>query len=70
MPHVVGDAGTLLPENDVRAWTEAIDRLLDDGVKRADHRTRGLDRVSTHYAWPVVARAHLEFFETLTSDRS
>jgi glycosyltransferase involved in cell wall biosynthesis len=70
MPHVVADAGTLLPENDVRAWTEAIDRLLDDGVKRADHRTRGLDRVSTHYAWPVVARAHLEFFETLTSDRS
>jgi glycosyltransferase involved in cell wall biosynthesis len=69
MPHVVGDAGIILPEADDRAWAEAIDRLLDDGARRAELTARGLERVSARYAWPVVARAHLEFFEALLGDR-
>ena len=69
MPHVVEDAGMILPEGDVYAWTAAVDRLLDDAVARAEYAARGLERVRTHYAWSVVARAHLEFFETLTDDR-
>ena len=51
------------------AWAEAIDRLLDDGARRAELTARGLERVSARYAWPVVARAHLEFFEALLGDR-
>lgn len=65
MPHVVADAGAILPETDERAWAAAIDELLEDGARRAELRGRALERVSTHYAWPVVARAHLDFFETL-----
>ena len=65
IPHVVGDAGTILPETDERAWADAIDALLDDGARRAELAARALDRVTTHHAWPVVARAHLDFFETL-----
>lgn len=70
MPHVVGDAGTILPEADDSAWTGAIDRLLDDAARRAELTARGLERVRARYAWPVVARAHLEFFEALLGDRS
>jgi len=65
MPHVIGDAGTILPEADARAWADAIDRLLEDGAYRGEFTARGLERVRTRYSWPVVARAHLDFFETL-----
>ena len=30
IPHVVGDAGVLIPEDDLVQWTETIDRLLAD----------------------------------------
>ena len=69
MPHVVGDAGIVLPEADDGAWADAIDQLLEDGVRRAELTARALERVRAHYAWPVVARAHLEFFEDLLGDR-
>lgn len=65
MPHVVADAGAILPETDERAWADTIDELLDDGARRAELAARALERVTTRYAWPVVARAHLDFFETL-----
>lgn len=70
MPHVVGDAGLILPEIDEVAWADAIDRVLDDEARRRELATLGLERVRAHYAWPVVARAHLDFFEALLGDRS
>ena len=66
MPSVVGDAGVLVAEADVAAWTAAIDRLLgDDGLRRA-LAAKGIERANERFAWPVVARSHLTFFETLT----
>ena len=65
IPHVVGDAGLLVAEADVAQWTEAIDRLLGDPELRHDLAARGITRAHEKYAWPVVARAHLEFFEEL-----
>lgn len=67
IPHVVGDAGVVLPEGDCAQWTEAIDSLCEDPAMRADLAHRGLDRARTQYAWPIVARRHLDFFaEVLT----
>jgi len=63
IPHVVGDAGLLVDEADVPGWTDAIDRLLGDPMGRSDLSARGLARAHERYAWPVVARAHLAFFE-------
>jgi glycosyltransferase involved in cell wall biosynthesis len=65
IPHVVSDAGVLVDEADVAQWTEAIDRVLGDRQLRHDLAARGLARAHAKYAWPVVARAHLEFFEEL-----
>jgi glycosyltransferase involved in cell wall biosynthesis len=48
LPEVVGDAGLLVDPDDVAGWTEAMLRLLDDGMLRARliaagrERTRGL----------------------------
>jgi phosphatidylinositol alpha-1,6-mannosyltransferase len=70
IPHVVGDAGLLVKEGAVTGWTSAIDRVLADDELRRDLSERGSHRVETKFAWPVVAREHLDFFETLLALRS
>jgi glycosyltransferase involved in cell wall biosynthesis len=65
MPYVVGDAGVVVDERDVPAWSAAIARLLEDGPYRDALAARGIARVASLYAWPVVARAHLDFFAEL-----
>jgi glycosyltransferase involved in cell wall biosynthesis len=65
IPFVVDDAGLLVAEDDAAGWVQAIERMLVDPETRREHRARGLSRVNARYAWPVVARAHLGFFEEL-----
>jgi glycosyltransferase involved in cell wall biosynthesis len=65
IPHVVADAGVLLPEREPERWSEALERLLADAAARRTFVDRGLARVHEHFAWPVVARKHLAFFEEL-----
>lgn len=68
IPYVIADAGLILPEDDVPAWSRAIDRLLADDVLRTDLAARGLSRARAEYALDVVARRHLEFFGELLGD--
>ena len=63
IPTVIGDAGIVLPEEDQRAWTAAIDKLLHDPDLRREYAGRGLARVAERFTWPVAARAHLAWFE-------
>lgn len=65
IPHVVADAGILLPERSPERWAEAIDRLLADPRERADLAARGIERANERFALPIVAAAHLRFFEEL-----
>ena len=65
MPWVVGNTGAIVGEADVAAWTATIDRILGDEAWRRRSAEAGQERANDHFAWPVVARAHLEFFETL-----
>ena len=65
IPHVVGDAGLIVPEGDVGAWTAAIGRLLSDADERARLSARGLARARGDLALHVVARRHLDFFAGL-----
>ena len=65
IPNVVADAGILLPERDVDAWAATLTRLLGDETERRCLADRGLHRARTNYAWPIVARRHLEFFDEL-----
>lgn len=65
IPHVVGDAGMIVREADEAAWTCAIDRLLGDSAHRHALAEAGLRRVGAHFALPVVARRHLDFFRSL-----
>jgi glycosyltransferase involved in cell wall biosynthesis len=65
IPHVVGDAGVLVPERDDAAWGQAIDELIGAPERRRELSARGLTRVRERFALPVAARAHLAFFEEL-----
>lgn len=69
MPTVVGGAGAILAENDARAWASEIDRVLTDPAVREARAARGLDRARTRFAWPAVARQHLDFFNMLMDIR-
>jgi glycosyltransferase involved in cell wall biosynthesis len=67
IPHVVQDAGMIVPERDPARWAETIDRVSADDALRADLSTRGMARARAEFAWPVVARRHLDFFEEVLS---
>jgi len=67
IPEVIGDAGRIVGQRDVNGWVDAIGELVDNSALRADFLARGLDRARNTYAWPVIARRHLDFFEELTT---
>jgi glycosyltransferase involved in cell wall biosynthesis len=67
IPYVIGEVGILVSENDPAVWPREIERLLSDRSLRGDLSARGVERARSKFAWPVVARAHLDFFEELSS---
>lgn len=62
IPHVVGDAGRIVPEADEPAWVAALAELTANASLRRDLAARGLARARDVYAWPLVARRFLDFF--------
>ena len=67
IPHVLGDAGSVLPEGDTERWRIELESLLPDTGRRSEFARRGRARAAERFAWPVVAARHLEFFDELTS---
>lgn len=65
IPHVVGTAGLVIGEKDEAEWAASITRLIEDAAFRDDLAGRGLEKARARYAWPVVAREHLDFFEEI-----
>ena len=65
IPHVIGDAGAILPEGDEQTWVESLERLLGDPPARVALAQRGRERAHRRYAWGQVARAHIQFFDEL-----
>ena len=61
LPEVVGDAGLLLPPDNVAPWADALDRVLRDDALRADLRTRGLERARA-FTWERAARETLAVY--------
>ncbi|MCE9672341.1 glycosyltransferase family 4 protein [Myxococcus stipitatus] len=69
VPHTLGDAGLVLPESSPTAWSEALATLLESPARRRELSERGRERAATRFAWPVVARAHLDFFTEVLERR-
>lgn len=62
IPHVVADAGRVVPEADEPGWVAALAELTTDADRRRESAARGLARARDVYDWPVVARQFLDFF--------
>jgi hypothetical protein len=43
--------------------------LIESPDRRRDLAARGLERARTAYAWPVIARRHLDFFEEILAHK-
>jgi glycosyltransferase involved in cell wall biosynthesis len=65
IPHTAGEAGLVLPEADRAAWTVALSELLESPGRRRELSARGRERAVSRFTWPVVAREHLDFFESV-----
>jgi glycosyltransferase involved in cell wall biosynthesis len=69
IPHTIGDAGLIASERSAADWTRLLEELLESPERRRELSRRGLERAHQHFAWPVVARAHLDFFESILAAR-
>jgi glycosyltransferase involved in cell wall biosynthesis len=65
IPLVVGPDGVIVGEKDEDGWVAALSDLLNDPARRQDLAARGLERARANFAWPVVARSYLDFFERI-----
>jgi glycosyltransferase involved in cell wall biosynthesis len=63
IPHVIADAGLVVPEADEDSWAGALGELLESPDRRAELAARGLERARADFTWPVIARRHLAFFD-------
>ncbi len=70
IPNVIDDAGVVVGEKDEPGWVEALTDLLADSGKRNELAERGWERAQNNYAWPVVAKQYLDFFNELLDRRN
>lgn len=55
IPHVIGDAGLIVPEEDIDALRIGLLQLMQDTALRADLGRRGRQRVMEHYTQAQIA---------------
>ncbi|MBX5466989.1 MAG: glycosyltransferase family 4 protein [Firmicutes bacterium] len=65
IPHVIGDAGFVFPEGDVAALRAILERLARDPGLADAARTRGMERVATHFTQAAVADATLAVYRRM-----
>ncbi len=65
IPHVIGDAGLIFPEGDVRALAAAIGRLQGDPALAAELGRRGRARVLAHYTQAALARQYYKVYQSM-----
>lgn len=70
IPHVIDRAGLVVREGDAAAWTGALETLLESPDRRRELGRAGLSRAVERYAWPVIARQTLSFFDSILASRS
>lgn len=67
IPHVLGEAGAIVPEDDVEGLRQQLQRLLDDSTQRDQLGAAGRTRVLHNYTMASIAEATLHCYEWLYS---
>jgi glycosyltransferase involved in cell wall biosynthesis len=60
-----GDTALFVPSGDLIAFADAVERLLDDPILRADMGLRARRRVAGHLDWRAQAEAYVAVFDRL-----
>lgn len=69
IPRVIGDAGIVIPEGDVSAWSAALACLRDAPHRRAELGARGRDRVKCHFTGARIAQRTAAFYREVECAR-
>jgi glycosyltransferase involved in cell wall biosynthesis len=64
-PEIVGDTALLVPPRRPDRLAEALSRLVQDDLLRAGLGERARGRVEQEFAWPNIARRHVELYREL-----
>jgi glycosyltransferase involved in cell wall biosynthesis len=67
IPHVVGDAGLIFPEDDVEALRERLMRLMRDPELQAGLAHRGRERVLNHYTQTHIAARTVDVYREIVT---
>jgi glycosyltransferase involved in cell wall biosynthesis len=70
IPDVIGQAGQLFQEGDVRSLASCISRLATDAAFRASQAVAGRDRAVTFFSVPVAVAAYASFLKGIHAERS
>ncbi len=65
LPEAVGDAGLLVPPDDVGGWAHAMTRIAHDDELRAQLAGRGLARAA-QFRWELTGARVLEIIRSVT----
>ncbi len=68
IPYVIGDAGIVVGEADVKGWAAAITKLLDNPAERHQMAQRGLAR-SNRFSAATIAQQYRDFFRLLAEQK-
>jgi len=66
LPEIVGDAGVLLPPDDVAAWADALAELLGHPAELEEMRARSLARAA-QFSWARAARETLAIYQEVAA---
>ena len=69
LPEIIGDAGLVIPEDDVRALTAAVQDLRDSAPRRQAFALEGRRRVMAEFVDGALARKTLAFWEKVRASR-
>lgn len=67
IPGVIGDAGLIVPEGDVSALRNAIERLRADSALYRDLSHKGRERALAHFTHARVAQATVQVYREMVS---
>lgn len=65
IPHVVGDAGIIVPQGDSVRLREALLRLLENGKERKRLAALGRKRVEEHFTQQKIARTTFALYQSI-----
>jgi glycosyltransferase involved in cell wall biosynthesis len=67
IPNVLAGVGQVVGEKDEDGWVRALETLLESPELQQECIQKGQEQVHQTYAWPIVAKQYLQFFEAQVS---